>query len=173
MLTAMKPGEETVLDLQLSSAIQQYQFFFGQLIQSIGFLVAADALLLGYGINSHASGALLLATLMPLFMLLVRIEFGRNALVAAYVAIQLERQLGISADTLMSTQIAARFPTAYAHLTKIINIEDPAVRISAIRDGMRRRNAVKDSDTVVFLGAATIQFGLFLFALIGLGRPLL
>ena len=173
MLSTMKPSGETVLDFQLSNATQQYQFFFGQFIQSIGFIVAADALLLGYGFNSRASGALLLAAFTPIVMLLIRIEFGRNALVAAYVAIQLEQQLSISTDALMSTQIATRFPAAYEHLTRVISMEDPAARISAIRDGMRRRNLVKDSDTVAFLGAGIIQFGLFLFALIGLGRPLL
>ena len=64
--TWVKPHLKTDVEVQLSSAVQQYQFWAGQLIQSLGFLVAADAVLLGYGINGRTSGAILLAALMPL-----------------------------------------------------------------------------------------------------------
>jgi hypothetical protein len=166
--TNMEARRKTEQDLQLASAIQQYQFFVGQFFQSLGFLIAADALLLGYGVNSRTSGAILLASFMPIAMLLVRIELGRQALVAAYVAILIEQQLGLSTDTLISTQIAARYPAAYKGLLTIIHMEGRDNRLEAIQKGMRRRNAIKDSDTLVFLVAALIQLGLFLFVVLAL-----
>ena len=161
------------IELELSSAIQQYQFFAGQLVQSLGFLIAADAVLLGYSINGHASGAILLAALMPLVMLVVRIEFGRQAAVAAYVAIQLEQQLDIDADPLISMQVASRYPRVYRVLLEIISMESQDARIKTIRKSIQRRYVMKDSDTVIFLGATLVQIGLFLVAFLGLGRPII
>jgi len=169
--TWVKPHLKTDVEVQLSSAVQQYQFWAGQLIQSLGFLVAADAVLLGYGINGRTSGAILLAALMPLAMLLVRIELGRQALVAAYVAIQLECRLDTNADSLVSMQVATRYPRAYRAVLEILKIENQNERINVLRKGMKPRNVVRDSDTVVFTSAALVQIALFFVALIGLNRP--
>lgn len=170
-MSPVKPPLKTGVEVQLSSAIQHYQFWAGQLVQSLGFLVAADALLLGYSINGRTSGAILLAALMPLIMLVVRIEFGRQGLVAAYVAIHLERQLDTNADSLISTQVATRYPRAYHALLEIFKIENQDERVTALRKGMKRRNVMRDSDTIVFIIAALAQVALFLVALIGLKRP--
>jgi len=169
----MKPNLKTDAELQLSSAVQQYQFFVGLLIQGIGFLLAADAVLLGYSFNGRTSGAILLAALMPLLMLIARIEFGRQGLVAAYVAIQLEHRLDINADTLISTQVAARYPRVYHDLLEISRIGSQDERIRAVRKCMKPRYVMRDSDTVVFISAALVQMGLFLYALIDLGRPVI
>jgi hypothetical protein len=167
----MKPPLKTGAEVQLSSAIQQYQFWAGQLVQSLGFLVAADAVLLGYGINGRTSGAILLAALIPLAMLVVRLEFGRQGLVAAYVAIELERRLDTDADSLISMQVATRYPRAYRALLEILRIENQDERVKALRKGMKPRNVMRDSDTIVFIVTALAQVALFLFALIGLNRP--
>jgi hypothetical protein len=167
----VKPHLKTDEEVQLSSAIQQYQFWAGQLIQSLGFLIAADAVLLGYGISSRTSGAILLAALMPLAMLLVRIELGRQGLIAAYVAIQLECRLDSNADFLISMQVATRYPRAYRSLLEILRIESQDERVKALRKGMKPRNVMRDSDTIIFTLAALVQIVLFLSALIGLNRP--
>ncbi len=167
----MESHPKTDIELQLNSAIQQYQFFTGQLVQSVGFLIAANAVLLGYGINGHTSGAILLAALMPLLMLLMRIGFSTRAVVAAYVAIQLEQQLNINADPLMSMQIASAFPQIYRRLLEIVNMQSQEARIEAMRKYIRRRYYLKGAGNGVYLSASLVQIGLFLFATIGLSRP--
>jgi hypothetical protein len=164
--SGMKPQLKADVGQQLSGAVQQYQFFTGLYVQSIGFLIAADAVLVGYSLNSRASGPILLATLMPPIMLLLRIGFGREALVAAYVAIQLEHRLDINVDCLISTQVATRYPGAYHRLLEILKIESQGERMTAIRNNIKPRHIVRKSDVILFLSGTLVQAGLFWFALI-------
>ena len=167
----MNPQPRVDVGEQLSAAVQQYQFFTGAYVQSVGFLIAADAVLVGYSFNSRASGPILLAALLPPIMLLLRIGFGREALVAAYVAIRLEHQLDINVDSLMSTQVATRYPAAYRKLLEILIIESQDERIKAISNDINPWHVVRKSDVILFLSGTLVQVGLFWFALVGLGRP--
>ena len=61
--------------------------------QALGFIVAADTLLLGYGFSQREAGILLIASFMPLAFAVAYIEVLRHAAPVAYVAIRLEKIL--------------------------------------------------------------------------------
>ena len=155
----MESRLKTDIESQLNSAIQLYQFYTGQLIQSQGLLIAADGVLLGYGFNGHTSGPILLAALMPLGMIAMRIGFSCRATVAAYVAIQLEQQLDINADPLMSMQIASAFPQIYRRLLEIVNMQSQDARTEAMRKYIRPQYHLKGAGNGVWLGASLVQMG--------------
>jgi hypothetical protein len=78
-----------VARLHLNRCTELYQFYTTLLFQGVGFLVAADVVLLGYGLTQRKSVLLLIATLMPLTMLVLRVEIGKNTLAAVAIAVQL------------------------------------------------------------------------------------
>jgi lipoprotein signal peptidase len=70
-----EPPDAESLRLELREAITAFQNQLTLMAQSIGLIITADTLLLAYGFVQKRSGILLLASLLPIVMLVV---FYRN-----------------------------------------------------------------------------------------------
>ena len=82
----------------------------GLAVQSFGFLIAADALLMSYGLSRDEPKVLWVAAFLPLFMAAVAF-LTRNAL-SRFVAtgVWTERELGLGQNGLMAQFIAGPSP---------------------------------------------------------------
>jgi hypothetical protein len=69
-------------------------------VQIAGFLAAADSLLLVAGFAQHMSSIFLVACFMPIILLVTYIEILKSAMAVGYVAMILERKLGLLATPL-------------------------------------------------------------------------
>jgi hypothetical protein len=103
-------------------------------IQVGGFLVTADALLLGYGLSQKHAGFLLLASALPLLLMLLAAFVVAHGLPMVYVAIRAERTLAPSGGTLCSTYLRLRAP----RLLRKINQDLDAGEIGNVPAGFRR-----------------------------------
>ncbi len=90
-----------VLREQWGHAVETSRYIMGLAVQSFGFLIAADALLMGYGLTRDEPKVLWVAAFLPLFMAAVAF-LTRNAL-GRFVAtgIWTEHELGLGENGLM------------------------------------------------------------------------
>lgn len=75
MADAGQPDTES-LRLELKEAIAAFNAQLSLIAQSLGFLIAADVVLLGYGFAQRRSAIFLLACLLPVIMLIVLIDLA-------------------------------------------------------------------------------------------------
>jgi len=68
-----------------------------------GFIATADSVLLAYGFAQKESGILLIASIMPLILLVSYLEIYLSTVPVIYVAISLEKELGLGDDALVRT----------------------------------------------------------------------
>jgi len=86
--------------LQLQQAVETFRVQMSLLVQIWGFLIAADAILLGYALVQHKAVLLLAASGMPILMFLATRAMYLHGTPLLYVAVRLERELMPSQDTL-------------------------------------------------------------------------
>jgi hypothetical protein len=161
-----------VARLHLNRCTELYQFYTTLLFQGVGFLVAADVVLLGYGLTQRKSVLLLIATLMPLTMLILRIEVGKNTLACAYVALRWEDELSPGVETATRTMLATVYTTQYRQLENILREPDQAQRLADLRTAMSWRHAWRDNDVAFFAVAIAVQVAVFILGSV-LGLPFL
>jgi hypothetical protein len=161
-----------ILRLQLNRSLDLYQFYTTLLFQGIGFLVGADVILLGYGLTQRKAALLLIAAFMPLVMLVLRLEIGKNSLAIAYVALCYEDELSPGAHTLTRTLLATVYSAQYRLLEVILRETDPAQRLVRLRAAMSWRHAWKDGDVAFFGAGVVAQAGVFALGS-ALGMPFL
>jgi hypothetical protein len=83
-----EPTDRDSLRLELQQAIETLRHQATLITQVLGFITAADALLLSYGLSQKNAGILFLASLTPIAMLFVLLELLWNTLPIAYAAIK-------------------------------------------------------------------------------------
>jgi hypothetical protein len=150
--------------LQLQEALVTFRLQTSMMVQAFGFLVAADALLLGYGFSQKEAGILLIAGFMPLALLFVYIEVARHAVPVAYVAIRLERLLLPGEMTLAATYCATRIRPVFSAIESIPDTVRADDLVSAFK--MSPLFWLKARPSLALYCAAIAQFGLFLAGLV-------
>jgi hypothetical protein len=95
-VTNQAPADKEALRLELQEAIVTFRQQATLGVQIAGFIATADSLLLVYGFAQHQSGIFLIASLTPIILLIAYVEILKSALPVGYVAMVLERELGLS-----------------------------------------------------------------------------
>jgi hypothetical protein len=166
MTESILPDAES-LRLELAEAISTFRQQLGQLTQAVGFIVAADSLLLAYGFTQRESGILLIGSLMPILALLVYLQFLRSSTPVIYVAIVLEQQLRLTAVPLMGTYARMGFKPIYALVADTEKLADDSVRESVL--ALAYRNWLVRPVAVILYCIFCAQFILFLVSVVGYG----
>ncbi len=94
--------------MQLQQAYDMIRFIGGVFIQATGVLIAADSVLLGYGLSQRQAVFLLIACAVPVLMLLVQAIAVANLLPIVFVALSLERSIVPDSPTLVASYLGAK-----------------------------------------------------------------
>jgi len=135
-------------------------------IQMCGFLIAANAVLLGYGLSQRHGGFLLVASVFPLLVLVLGALVVKNGFPMVYVALRAERHLAPDADTLCTTYLALRVPGLLARINAILDAGDPDA-VASMRSLMSPRHVLRfrSSGVLILASAWFSQLALFVIAL--------
>jgi hypothetical protein len=120
------------MEAQLQQAIDTFRFQMGLLVQVWGFLIAADAILVGYSVTQKKGVLLLIASVMPVLMFLASRAILAHGLPFLYIAIYLERRLMPSSETLTASYARMKFPMLYRRVAGALAIDDIEDRDKAI-----------------------------------------
>jgi len=83
------------LRLEFQEALTTYRHHTSLVAQAFGFVVAADSALLAYGFTQKEAAVFLIASFMPIVMLIAFVEIMSRAFAAGYAAIKLEQKLSL------------------------------------------------------------------------------
>jgi len=89
------PTDAEAQRLELQEAISTVRQLAALGVQISGYLVAADSLLLAYGFAQKQSAIFLVASLLPLAIIVTGIFILKAVIPVGYVAMTLERELGL------------------------------------------------------------------------------
>jgi len=124
MTHAQAPSPE-VLRPELQEAITTFRHQWAQLLQGLGILVSADAILLGYGFAQKLSSVLLVASVMPLAALAGYIASMTGLVPVCYVAIRLEQKLSLHDVPFVGIWVKTRgdLPAAISDFSRLTDLE--------------------------------------------------
>jgi len=94
-MTGQGSSEPESRRLELREAITAFHSQLAMLVQALGIVITADALLLAYGFTQKLSIILLLASLLPIAMVVMFLETMTVLVPITYVAVKLERSLSL------------------------------------------------------------------------------
>jgi hypothetical protein len=160
-----------VLRLELQQAIELIRHLISLFVQAAGFFIAADALLLGYGIGQRRALYLLFACLSVVGMAVTLWLLLGASVTPSYVAIRLERKLlGPNEVTLVDFVVRFRNRLLYERLIQADDADTSfEERERLIRQGLPFRDFVKGA-TLYGLGAMLLaQIAFFVLSLTTLG----
>jgi hypothetical protein len=86
------PDDES-LRLELQEALATYRHWIAQLTQVVGFAVAADVVLVSYAFSQRLAGILLLASTVPILILVMYMVVGSIACPLVDLVLRIERNL--------------------------------------------------------------------------------
>jgi hypothetical protein len=107
MADAQAPSPES-LRLELQEAITTFRHQWAQLLQALGIIISADAILVSYGFSQKLSGVLLVASLMPLVALSAYATIMGSLVPICHVAISLEQKLSLHDVPFIGTWVKTR-----------------------------------------------------------------
>ena len=157
MVVPGAPDKES-LRLELQQALESYRQWVAQLTQVVGFLVAADVVLISYGFSQRLAVTLLVASGVPILILIQYMVVGSIASPLVSLVLRIERKLLIRADSLGATYVHTYFRW------------DPNNRIEDLSDEKIRQLSLEwaplRSPLPIIMYAATLtQVGLFVLSL--------
>jgi hypothetical protein len=127
MVVPEAPDNES-LRLELQEALATYRHWVTQLTQVTGFAVAADVVLVSYGFSQKLAGILLLASGLPIFILVMYMVVGSIASPFVDLVLRIERRLLIRKDSLGATYVHTYFRSMSPTLDRIEDLDDEQVR---------------------------------------------
>ena len=128
MVVPEAPDNES-LRLELQEALSTYRHWVTQLTQVTGFLIAADVVLVSYGFSQKLAGILLVASGLPLLILVMYMVVGSIASPFVDLVLRLERRLLIRKDSLGATYVHTYFRSIAPTLdSRIEDFDDEQVR---------------------------------------------
>jgi hypothetical protein len=102
MVAPEAPDNES-LRIELQEALVTYRHWVAQLIQAVGFFVAADVVLASYGFSQRIAIVLLVASALPMLILVQYMVIGSIASPLINLVLRIERRLRIQKDSLGAT----------------------------------------------------------------------
>lgn len=162
-----EPASNEALRLQMQQAMELARQLLGSIVQSAGFFITGDILLLGYGVSQKKSGPLLFACL-TVIGVFVSVWRGLNSIApVAYVALSAERLLLPDHPTLFASLLRIKYSTIYDRLDAALSIPDIQQREQEIRRAVSFRSLLRESRTTQALaGMFLVQLASFFLALI-------
>jgi hypothetical protein len=122
------PDNES-LRLELQEALATYRHWVVQLTQVVGFAVAADVVLVSYAFSQRLAGVLLLASAVPILILVMYMMVGSIACPLVDLVLRIERRLLIRKDSLDATYVHTYFRSMTPALgSRIEDLDDEEVR---------------------------------------------
>jgi hypothetical protein len=125
-VTNREPPHAESLRLELQEAIVTFRHQTSIMTQALGYIVAADAILVAYGFSQREAGVLLVASLMPIFNLLIFVEVLKHGAPIAYVAMRLERKL-MPGEQALATTYATTLTPIYNYLKATLDNQTDSV----------------------------------------------
>jgi hypothetical protein len=152
-------ADNEALRMELQEAIVTFREQITLLVQIAGFLVAADAALLGYGFAQGQSVILLIASFIPAILVVIAMIFVNATLPVIYVAMTLEQELGLRKAPL-ATIFAMRMFLGIS--PEAVNLNEANLRDSIISAPSTR--LLKMRAAYIMYGITALQIALFLIA---------
>jgi hypothetical protein len=151
---------DEALRLQMEQAMELVRQMLGNIVQAIGFFIAADALLFGYGVSQKKSGVLLIAsfTVVGIF---VSVGFGLSSVgPAVYAALYVERLLLPNHITLVASLLRIKYQEIYRLVDTALSIQDIQQREQEIRRAFSFPSLLREIRTFQALsGMFLVQLG--------------
>jgi hypothetical protein len=164
MVAQVVPDNES-LRLELQEAIGMVRHWALLVTQAAGFITTADVVLISYGFVQKIAGILLLATVMPITLLIIFVVVGSMASRLISLILRLERSLLIRKDSLGATLAEHPFlrpiGIAYGDIEKL---DDEKVRELNLASS-KRRWLLRPLPIILYT-AITIHLGLFIVAFV-------
>jgi|HubBroStandDraft_5_1064220.scaffolds.fasta_scaffold321965_2 hypothetical protein len=126
MTDQRQPAAES-LRLELQEAVASYRHATQLLTQGASFIATADSVLLAYGFSQRDSGILLVASLMPVFMLVIYIEVMTHVAPFIYIGMILERELKLEEAPLLGTYASARLAPLFSVVDGVKELDKTAL----------------------------------------------
>lgn len=160
-MVAPKSPENESLQLELQEALVSYRHFSSQFTQATGFLVTANVALISYGFSQRFAAIILMASIMPLVILVYFNIVGSFVAPLIELILRVERKLLIREDSIGA--IVAR--TNLGRMTPAID-----GRIEDLTDDEVRRITFKWASTgtwipIAIYVLAAAQIALFVLSL--------
>lgn len=156
--------ESESLRLELQEAIASYRLLSSSVTQVAGFLAAADAALIAYGFAQLVSGILLVASAMPLILVVAYVEILQSTLPVIYVAMTLEQKLQLHDAPLTRIYVKSYTRGVFADLAEYADMTDENIRESIL--GSTRRRWLTTSIIYILYAIFIAQIALFLIGLL-------
>jgi hypothetical protein len=122
-------NESLRLELQEALTLGTYRHWVAQLTQVTGFFVAADVVLVSYGFSQKLAGILLVASGLPMLILVMYMVVGSIASPFVDLVLRIERRLLIRKDSLGATYVHTYFRSmAPTFGSRIEDLDDEQVR---------------------------------------------
>jgi hypothetical protein len=128
MATPGAPDNES-LRLELQEALATYRHWVSQLTQIVGFFIAAEVILVSYGFSQRLAGVLLIASFIPMLILIMYMIVGSIAAPLVGLVLRIERALLLKKDSLGATYVRTYFRQMGAGIDEHIeDLSDEEVR---------------------------------------------
>jgi hypothetical protein len=161
LMGAPQDPENESLRIELQEALVSYRHWVSQLTQVTGFLVTADVVLLSYGFSQKIAVILLVASAVPMLILMMYAVVGSIASPLVNLVLRLERRLLIRKESLGATFARAYFgkmtPAVGSHIEELSDEE--------VRKTDFKWESLWSTIPVIIYVATVIQVGLFVLSL--------
>jgi len=155
--------------LQLQQTVEWIRHLLGYFVQAAGFFIAADALLLGYGIGQKKAVFLLFACFSVIGMAVALWLFIDITIPASCVAIHLERELlGKDAIGLINLVLLSRSVAVYERLVRFDEARTNPERKALMRGALPLWDFVKGPSLLALLAMLAAQTVFFVVSLTAL-----
>jgi hypothetical protein len=163
LMPDLQPADPESLRLELQEAITTFRHQLGLLIQALGVIITADSILVAYGFSQRRSGILLVASLMPIAVVIIYFAIISGLIPITYVIMRIERELSLREESFMATWVLTRDDLPFKSMGNISKLDDPQIRESVLQ--APPLYLFKDRKTLALLGAFIVQFTIFLISL--------
>lgn len=150
--------------LELQEAIITFRHQTTLATQIAGFIAAADSVLLAYGFAQKESGILLIASFLPIILLIAYQEIFLSTVPVVCVAITLEKRLRLRGDALARTFARTNLRHIFSTFDADVDLEAPGALESVVEQ--LRWSLLNKRPGHVLVLTFTAQFALFLVSLL-------
>jgi hypothetical protein len=112
------PPDREALLLELEQGLESFRHITTLILQMLGILIAADAVLISYGVSQRESAVVLVASFIPIAIFVGMFALYSHALPIVVVVMRLEDELSLGERALGTTYARMRLASIYPLLRK-------------------------------------------------------
>lgn len=163
MTDPTKPDAES-LRLELQQAIITIRQQYSLLTQIFGIIATADSILLAYGFTQRVSSVILVASFMPIIMLISSVVIGSMTVPVVYVGATLEHRLKLVDTPLVAMSVPGYARGIFATGGQRTIMTETEIRESILSVSLR--SFLTNQAAYILYATFTVQIFLFLISLI-------